>query len=231
MLFNKEKAVALVSGGLDSTVSLAVAKSNNLDVHALTVRYGQRHEIELESAKRVCRHFDVDSHQVIDLDLRCFGGSALTDSIDVPKDCDPSGPGIPVTYVPARNTIFLSLALAWADSIDARHLFLGVSSVDYSGYPDCRPEFIEAFEKTANLGTRAVDDEKKFKIHTPVIGLTKGETVRLGVSLGVDFSLTWSCYDPIDGVTPCGSCDSCQLRAKGFSEAGVTDPLISKQGR
>ena len=226
MSLKREKAVALVSGGLDSTVSLAVAKSNNMDVYGLTVRYGQRHEVELESAINVCRRFAV-THRIIDLDLRCFGGSALTDSIEVPKNCDPSAPGIPVTYVPARNTVFLSLALAWADAIGARHLFLGVSSVDYSGYPDCRPEFIESFEKTANLGTRAVEDDLKFKIHTPVIGLSKGETVSLGLSLGVDFSLTWSCYDPTDKNKPCGCCDSCQLRAKGFSEAGVPDPLLS----
>ena len=230
MTVRNEKAIALVSGGLDSTVSLAVAKSNNFEVHALTVQYGQRHAIELESSKKVCRHLNVFSHQIINLDLRCFGGSALTDSLEVPKNSDPGSSGIPITYVPARNTIFLSLALGWADAIGARHLFLGVSSVDYSGYPDCRPEFIESFEKTANLGTRAVDDERKFKIHTPVIGLTKGETVTLGMTLGVDFSLTWSCYDPVDGNLPCGLCDSCQLRAKGFKEAGLVDPLLQKEG-
>jgi 7-cyano-7-deazaguanine synthase len=225
----REKAVALVSGGLDSTVSLAVAKSNNFDVHALTVQYGQRHAIELSSSKRVCESMKVSKHRIISLDLRWFGGSALTDSFEVPKRTTPGSSGIPITYVPARNTIFLSLAVGWADAIGARDIFLGVSSVDYSGYPDCRPEFIDAFEKTANLGTRAVDDEKKFKIHTPVIGLTKGETVELGLSLGVNFALTWSCYDPTEESTPCGECESCQLRARGFAAAGIEDPLLVKK--
>jgi len=224
----QRKAVALVSGGLDSTVSLAVAKSEGFDVYALTVSYGQRHSVEIASAKQVCDFFAVVDHHILDLDLRCFGGSALTDNLEVPKGLKPGESGIPITYVPARNTVFLSLALSWADALGARDIFLGVSSVDYSGYPDCRPEFIRSFENTANLGTRAVDDDHKFIIHTPVIALTKADTVKLGISLGVDFSLTWSCYDPTPTGHPCGRCDSCQLRAKGFEEAGFADPLSVK---
>lgn len=222
------KAVVLVSGGLDSAVSAAVAKSQGFILHALTVHYGQRHSIELNSAKNVCDAIGVSEHQIFNLDLRCFGGSALTDDYDVPKGSKPSSESIPVTYVPARNTIFLSLALAWAEALGARDIFIGVSSVDYSGYPDCRPEFISSFEKTANLGTRAVNDNKKFKIHTPVLSLSKSETVKLGLSLGVDFGLTWSCYDPTDDGFPCGSCESCQLRAKGFLGADLPDPLLLK---
>ena len=225
----RKKAVALISGGLDSSVSMAVAKSEGFDVYALTVCYGQRHSVELKAAKNICKLIGVLEHQILDLNLRCFGGSALTDDFDVPKGTTPGESGIPITYVPARNTVFLSLALSWADAIGARDIFLGVSSVDYSGYPDCRPEFIQSFENTANLGTRAVDDIEKFSIHAPVITLTKGETIKLGISLGVDFGQTWSCYDPTISGQPCGSCESCSLRAKGFRDAGLTDPLFLKQ--
>lgn len=222
-----KKAVVLISGGLDSSVSLASAKSRGFDVKALTVSYGQRHIRELLSAKKVCESFGVTDHKFIEVDLRAFGASALTDDLAVPKGVAPGASGIPVTYVPARNTIFLSLALAFAEAVGARDIFIGVSSVDYSGYPDCRPEFIDAFEKAANLGTRAADDKKLFLIHTPVMSLTKGETVKLGLSLGVDFSLTWTCYDPTPDEKPCGDCESCRLRAKGFEEAGVEDPLFT----
>lgn len=227
---SEKKAVVLVSGGLDSSVSLAVAKSRGFDVKALTVQYGQRHARELLSAKKICESLAVSEHKIINLDLRCFGASALTDNFEVPKNQEPGSSGIPITYVPARNTIFLSLALAFAESVGARDIFIGVSSVDYSGYPDCRPEFIDAFEKAANLGTKAADDKKLFRIHTPVMSLTKGETVLLGNQLGVDFSLTWTCYDPTPDGKPCGLCESCQLRAKGFEEANSHDPLIGPKG-
>ncbi len=221
-----KKAVVLVSGGLDSTVSLASAKSKGFEVHALTIQYGQRHIRELRSAKKVCEHFQVSDYKILAVDLRAFGASALTDDLAVPKGTVPGESGIPVTYVPARNTIFLSLALGFAEAVGARDIFIGVSSVDYSGYPDCRPEFIDAFEKAANLGTRAAQDRKLFRIHTPVMSLTKGETVLLGLSLGVDFSLTWTCYDPTENGEPCRECESCRLRAKGFEDAGVDDPLL-----
>ena len=220
------KAVVLVSGGLDSTVCLAAAKSEGFDVHALTIQYGQRHSRELQSARKVCQSVGVADHKLLEVDLRAFGASALTDALAVPKDSIPGASGIPITYVPARNTIFLSLALGYAEAVESRDLFIGVSSVDYSGYPDCRPEFIRAFEKAANLGTRAADDGTAFHIHTPVMSLTKGETVQLGLSLGVDFSLTWTCYDPTPEGMPCGRCESCRLRAKGFEEAGISDPLL-----
>lgn len=225
-----KKAVVLISGGLDSTVSLASAKSQGFDVKALTISYGQRHIRELLSAKKVCESFQITDHKIIEVDLRAFGASALTDDLAVPKGVEPGASGIPVTYVPARNTIFLSLALAFAEAVGARDIFIGVSSVDYSGYPDCRPEFIDAFEKAANLGTRAADDKKQFRIHTPVMSLTKGETVELGMRLGVDFSLTWTCYDPTPDEKPCGDCESCRLRQKGFEEAGIGDPLLSVSG-
>ena len=221
-----KKAVVLVSGGLDSTVSAAVAKSNGFDVRALTIQYGQRHARELMSAKKVCASLGILDHKVLSVDLRCFGASALTDDLAVPKDQEPGVSGIPITYVPARNTVFLSLALAFAEAEGARDIFIGVSSVDYSGYPDCRPEFIDAFEKAANLGTRAADNHNQFRIHTPVMTLTKGETVLLGNKLGVDFGLTWTCYDPTPEDKPCESCESCRLRARGFEEAGCPDPLL-----
>jgi 7-cyano-7-deazaguanine synthase len=221
-------AVVLVSGGLDSSVVLAMAIDRGFAAHALSIRYGQRHAIESAAAKRVCARLGVRDHKIIDIDLRAFGGSALTDAIEVPKGERPPGADpIPLTYVPARNTIFLSLALSWAEALEAHDIFIGVSAVDYSGYPDCRPEFIEAFEGLANLGTRAANGGKKFSIHAPLVDLTKGETVKAGLELGLDFGLTWSCYDPVSGDRPCGECESCLLRAKGFAEAGVPDPALS----
>ncbi len=226
---NSKKAVALVSGGLDSAVTLAMSKSLGFDTVALSLSYGQRHSIELDSAKRVCVSLGVLDHRIINVDLSAFGGSALTDHvIDVPKDTPLGSPGaIPPTYVPARNTIFLSLSLALAESIDARDIFIGVSSVDYSGYPDCRPQFIEAYQQLANLGTRAADSGEHFEIHAPLIHLTKKETILKGLSLGVDFSVTWTCYDPLENKTPCLTCESCRIRAKGFEDAGIPDPLLS----
>lgn len=223
------KAVVLVSGGLDSATVLAVARNQGYECYALSFDYGQRHRHELEAAHRVCRRFGVVDHRVCPLDLRVFGGSALTADIEVPKD-RPDGEmshGIPITYVPARNTIFLSVALGWAEVLGAHDLFLGVNAVDYSGYPDCRPEFIAAFESLANLATKAGVEGTRFRIHTPLIDLTKAEIIRLGRSLGVDYSLTHSCYDPSPNGRPCGRCDSCQLRAKGFAEAGLSDPSLA----
>ncbi len=222
-----KSCVVLVSGGLDSAVTLALAGDRGFVAHGLTVRYGQRHSIEIESARKVFNAIGGGEHKIIDLDLRLFGGSALTDDMDVPKGSSPSKDApIPSTYVPARNTIFLSLALSWAEAIGARDIFTGVSAVDYSGYPDCRPDFIAAFEQVANLGTRAVDTGERFRIHTPLIEMTKGETVQKGIALGVDFAQTWTCYDPLSSGYPCGECESCYLRAKGFWEAGVSDPLL-----
>ena len=221
------KAVCLLSGGLDSATSLACARSAGFDVYALSFDYNQRHRIELEAARRVARSLGAADHKVISIDLRAFGGSALTADISVPKHHDKSelGPGIPVTYVPARNTVFLSIALAWAETLGAADLFLGVNAVDYSGYPDCRPAYIEAFEQMANLATKAgVEGTSRFRIHTPLIDLSKAGIIELGTSLGVDYSLTHSCYDPIGGKA-CGECDSCLLRRSGFVEAGLTDPL------
>jgi len=224
-------AVVLLSGGLDSTTLLAVAKSEGFAVHALTFRYGQRHSSEIEAAKAVAREAGVARHQIVDIDLTVFGGSALTADIPVPKDrdLDPSAPGaseIPVTYVPARNTIFLSYALALAEVIGASNIFIGVNALDYSGYPDCRPEYIEAFERMANLATRAgVEGATRLRIRTPLIALTKAEIIKLGASLGVDYSTTTSCYDPGANGEGCGRCDACQLRLKGFQEAGLEDPI------
>ncbi|MCA9039667.1 MAG: 7-cyano-7-deazaguanine synthase QueC [Planctomycetaceae bacterium] len=221
------RAVVLVSGGLDSATTLAIAHSQGYELYALSFRYGQRHAFELEAAAKVCEQFQVVRHQVFDLDLRAFGGSALTDEIEVPKDRseeDMSG-GIPITYVPARNTIFLSIALGWAEVLGASHIFIGVNAVDYSGYPDCRPEFIHSFQQTANLATKVgVEGSNPFQIHTPLIDLTKAEIIQQGTALGVDFSQTLSCYDPAPGGLACGHCDSCQLRQKGFADAGVKDP-------
>lgn len=222
------KAVVLVSGGLDSATVLAIARQQGFETYALSIDYGQRHRFELEAAQRVCRSQGATQHRIIQLDLRQFGGSALTDNIDVPKDRrdDELHTTIPITYVPARNTIFLSLALGWAEVIGAFDLFIGVNAVDYSGYPDCRPEFLRAFAEVARLGTKAgVERTGRFVIHSPLISLTKAEIIRRGVSLGVDYSLTTSCYDPDASGRPCGHCDSCQLRRKGFSEAGLVDPL------
>ncbi|HEX8724461.1 MAG TPA: 7-cyano-7-deazaguanine synthase QueC [Gemmatimonadaceae bacterium] len=221
------RAVLLLSGGLDSTTTLAVARAEGHEVYALSFRYGQRHRHELEAAARVASAFGVARHITLDIDLRAFGGSALTADLPVPKDraLAEMGTGIPITYVPARNTIFLSFALAWADVLGARTIFIGVNALDYSGYPDCRPEYIEAFERMANLATRGgVEGTAPVRIVAPLIDLSKAEIVRLGVSLGVDYSLTTSCYDPDATGAACGRCDACTLRLKGFAEAGMKDP-------
>ena len=220
------KAVVLVSGGLDSTTCLAMAREKEFDLYALTFNYGQRHDHELNSAKMVVDFFNIHDHSIIDIDLAQFGGSALTDQIDVPKKRDLSDMAeIPVTYVPARNTVFLSLALAWAEVLGSFDIFIGVNALDYSGYPDCRPEYISSFEKTANLATKAGVSGSSFRIHTPLIDMTKSEIIKVGMNLGVDYSLTSSCYDPDQEGNPCGLCDACYLRLKGFKEAGIIDPL------
>ena len=227
----KKPAVVLLSGGLDSTTVLAIAKSQGFEVSALSFSYGQRHSWELEAARRVAKAIGVADHKTIELDLRAFGGSALTAEIDVPKGraADEMAHGIPITYVPARNTIFLSFALAWAEVLGSSDIFIGVNALDYSGYPDFRPEFIEAFERMANLATKAgVEGCQKLKIHTPLIRLSKAEIIRRGIKLGVDYSITSSCYDPSTNGEPCGQCDSCILRRKGFREAGIEDPLLSR---
>ena len=220
------KAVILLSGGLDSTTCLAIAKHQGFDLNTLTINYGQRHDFELKSAQKIVDHFQIKNHSVINIDLAQFGGSALTDEIDVPKDRSESEMiDIPLTYVPARNTVFLSLALAWAETINAFNIFIGVNVLDYSGYPDCRPEYIAAFEKTANLATKAGVSGERFKIHTPLINMKKSEIILNGLKLGVDYSLTSSCYDPLKNGAPCGHCDACILRLKGFQEADAIDPL------
>lgn len=223
-----KKAVLLLSGGLDSATTLAMAKAQGFEVYALSFRYGQRHAVELKAAARVAEVMGAAEHKIADIDLRLFGGSALTDDIAVPKDrsAHDISHGIPITYVPARNTIFLSFALAWAEVLGAYDIFIGVNALDYSGYPDCRPEFIEAFERTANLATAyGVEAKQIIKIHAPIIAMTKAEIIAQGLKLGVNYSLTISCYDPIDGK-PCGQCDSCQLRNKGFAENGMVDPSL-----
>lgn len=222
-----QRAVVLLSGGLDSATVLAMAHERHFETYALSFDYGQRHHSELQAAARVAAALGAKEHRVVKLDLTAWGGSALTDtSIAVPTVPCASVSNIPITYVPARNTIFLSLALAWAETLNAPHIFAGMNAVDYSGYPDCRPEFIEAFEKMANLATRTgVEGTTKLKIHTPLIALSKADIVNLGVELGIPFGLTHSCYDPDTAGHPCGSCDSCLLRAKGFREAGVVDPV------
>ncbi|OGI39995.1 MAG: 7-cyano-7-deazaguanine synthase QueC [Candidatus Muproteobacteria bacterium RBG_16_62_13] len=215
-------AVVLLSGGLDSATVLAIARDEGHTCHALTFDYGQRHRIELEAARRVAASLGVADHRIVPLDLRWMGGSALTDStIAVPKT---PGEGIPVTYVPARNTIFLSMALGWAEVLGARHLYLGVNAVDYSGYPDCRPEYLNAFERLANLATRAGVEGRSLHLQAPLLRLTKAGIISRGVRLGVDYSLTLSCYDPDGEGRACGACDSCRLRARGFAEAGLPDP-------
>ena len=222
----KMKAVVLVSGGLDSTTCLAIAREQGFDLYALTLNYGQRHDHELNSARMIIDFFNIHDHSIIDIDLAQFGGSALTDQIDVPKKRDLSDMDeIPVTYVPARNTVFLSLALAWAEVLGSFDIFIGVNALDYSGYPDCRPEYISSFEKTANLATKAGVSGSSFKIHTPLIDMTKSEIIKVGLDLGVDYSLTSSCYDPDQEGNPCGLCDACYLRLKGFKETRITDPL------
>lgn len=223
------KAVCLLSGGLDSSTCLGVARRDGFECFALSFDYGQRHRVELEAASRVARHFDAREHRTAVIDLRSFGVSALTADVAVPKDrgAEEMSHGIPITYVPARNTIFLSFALAWAEVLACSDIFIGVNALDYSGYPDCRPEYLEAFERMANLATRAgVEGATRIQIHAPLLRLSKAEIVRLGAEVGVDFALTHSCYDPDREGRPCGACDSCQLRRKGFEQAGVTDPLV-----
>jgi 7-cyano-7-deazaguanine synthase len=222
------KAVVLLSGGLDSTTTLAIARAQGFDCYALSFRYGQRHQIEIEAARRVARALGVSKHVIVPIDLRVFGGSALTADLDVPKarSLEEIGTGIPVTYVPARNTIFLSFALAYAEVLESSDIFLGVNALDYSGYPDCRPEYIQAFQHLALFATKAgVEGRQRLTIHTPLIRMTKAQIIREGCKLGVDYSLTSSCYDPSPEGIPCGTCDSCLLRLKGFSEAGLKDPL------
>lgn len=221
------RAVVLLSGGIDSSTAIAIARSEGFATYALTVRYGQRHAHELVAAEAIARWAGAAGRLVIDVDLRGIGGSALTADLAVPKGRSPAemSQDIPVTYVPARNTLFLSLALGWAEVLGAEDLFLGVNALDYSGYPDCRPEFVEAFERLANLATRAgVEGKARFRIHTPLIRMTKAEIVRRGTDLGVPYALTHSCYDPSPDGGACGACDSCELRRKGFVEAGIPDP-------
>lgn len=221
------RAVVLLSGGLDSATVLAIAKGDGYDAYALSFSYGQRHSWELKCAAQVASSLGVREHRVTAIDLRVFGGSALTSDLNVPKGraLDEMSSGIPITYVPARNTIFLSFALAWAEVLGANDVFIGVNSLDYSGYPDCRPEFIEAFERMANLATKAgVEGRQRLQIHTPLISMSKAEIIRKGIELGVDYSLTSSCYDPSSAGEPCGLCDSCLLRSKGFDENGLRDP-------
>jgi len=222
------EAVILLSGGVDSATAAAIAKREGFQIHALSFRYGQRHDREIASAKEMARFLGAKSHLILDFDLRAIGGSALTDGIDVPKGRSAAeiSQGVPVTYVPARNTIFLSFGLALAERLGAEDIFFGANQLDYSGYPDCREEYIRAFERLANLATKAgVEGKSRMKIHTPLIHMTKAEIIRKGLELGLDFALTWSCYDPQSGGSACGLCDSCQLRLKGFKEAGVKDPI------
>ena len=222
-----KRAVVLLSGGIDSTTTLAMAIAEGYQVYALSFDYGQRHQIELDTARRIADSLGAKEHRVAKIDRRIFGGSALTDDIDVPRHRSEKeiAHGIPITYVPARNTIFLAYALAWAEVIAASDIFLGVNAIDYSGYPDCRPEFIEAFETLANLGTKAGVECRRFHIHTPLIKFSKADIIRKAVELGVDLSLTHSCYDPSPEGLACGECDSCLLRLKGFREAGIKDPI------
>src|SRR5438309_10187128 len=225
-----KKAVILLSGGVDSSTAAAIAKNDGFQLHALSFRYGQRHERELEAAKKVATFLGAISHRIIEFDLRAIGGSALTDQIAVPKGRSDSeiSWGIPVTYVPARNTIFLSFALALAERVEAENISFGANQLDYSGYPDCRPEYIRAYERMANLATKAgVEGHQKLRIHAPLIDMTKAQIIERGLSLGVDYGLTHSCYDPDTTGRPCGTCDSCLLPAKGFAEVGVPDPALT----
>jgi 7-cyano-7-deazaguanine synthase len=222
------RAVVLLSGGLDSATALAVAQNAGYEIYALTFRYGQRHEAEIAAARRLAAHYGVRQHVVAEIDLRAFGGSALTSDTPVPKGRDVAemAHGIPVTYVPARNTIFLSFALAWAETLGASDIFIGVNVLDWSGYPDCRPEYIEAFQRMADLATKAgVEGRQQLQIHTPLIQLSKAEIIKLGMTLGVDYALTHTCYDPAADGAACGACDACLLRLKGFAENGLTDPV------
>lgn len=226
-------AVVLLSGGLDSTTVLAVARREGFAPYAMTFRYGQRHSLEIDAARRVAAAHGVEKHVVVDIDLRQWGGSALTADVAVPKDRNVEHPTaeIPITYVPARNTIFLSFALAWAETLDARAIFIGVNALDYSGYPDCRPEYVAAFEQMANLATRAgVEGTERLRVHAPLQHLSKADIIRLGRELGVDYSITTSCYDPAPDGVACGHCDACQLRLRGFAEAGSTDPIAYADG-
>lgn len=236
------KAVVLLSGGMDSATTAAIARTRGFDVHALTFRYGQRHAAELEAARRVARHLGIRRHIVLDIDLRPFGGSALTEELEVPKDTpmEQIGQHIPATYVPARNTIFLAFAIGWAEVLGASDIFIGANAMDYSGYPDCRPEYIQAFQRMANLATRAgVEEGRRLTIHTPLIELSKREIVERGMGLGVDYGITLTCYDPASDGAACGRCEACLIRLKGFREAGLEDPApyqmvggeAGKQGR
>jgi 7-cyano-7-deazaguanine synthase len=222
-----KRAVVLLSGGLDSSTAVAICRNEGYEIYALSFRYGQRHEREVAAAKKIAIALGVREHRVAEIDLRIFGGSALTDTIDVPKNRAESeiASGVPVTYVPARNTIFLSYALAWAEVLGAFDIFIGINALDYSGYPDCRPEFITAFENLANLATKSGVEGQRFRIRAPLISLSKAEIIRRGTELGIDFSLTHSCYDPTTDGRACGRCDSCQIRLKGFREAGLQDPI------
>ncbi len=221
-----KKAVILLSGGLDSTTCLAIAKKENFDLYALTINYGQHHNFEIKSSKIIAKLYKVKQHSILNIDLTSFGGSALTSDIKIPKKRDISRiNNIPSTYVPARNTIFLSLALAWAETLKAFNIYIGVNSMDYSGYPDCRPEYIQSFEKTANLATKASIEGNNIKIKTPLINLSKKEIIELGVSLNIDYSLTSTCYDPKTNGRPCKYCDACQIRINGFKSASIKDPL------
>jgi 7-cyano-7-deazaguanine synthase len=223
----EKRAVVLLSGGLDSATALAIAKAEGFGLYALTMAYGQRHHAELEAAKRVAESIGVEQHRVLGINNEIFGGSALTDNLEVPKFRSEKeiSSEIPITYVPARNTLFLSYALAWGETVGATNIFIGVNALDYSGYPDCRPEFIEAFEKLANLATKSGAEGKPWEIHAPLIRMSKAEIIHRGLELGVDYSLTHSCYDPLPDGRACGQCDSCQLRRKGFRDAGLTDQI------
>lgn len=222
-----KRAVVLLSGGVDSTTTLAIAMAEGYEAYALSFDYGQRHQIEIKAARRVANSLGVKEHRIAKIDMRIFGGSALTDDLDVPKKRSKTeiAHGIPVTYVPARNTIFLAYALAWAEVIPTGHIFLGVNAIDYSGYPDCRPEFIEAFETLANLGTKTGVEDARFRVHAPLVKFSKAEIIRKASQLNVDLSLTHSCYDPSPEGLACGECDSCLLRLKGFRAAGIEDPI------
>jgi 7-cyano-7-deazaguanine synthase len=225
---SESRAVVLLSGGLDSTTVLAIARADGLECHCLTVDYGQRHRVELVAARRVADALAAASHRIISLDLRAIGGSALTDDIEVPKDQDPESSEVPITYVPARNTVLLSLLLGLAEVVEADQLLIGANAVDYSGYPDCRPAFLQAFENLAAVATVAgAEHGVRFRVRAPLLELSKAEIIRRGLALGVDYGLTWSCYDPNPDGLPCGRCDSCILRQRGFDEAGLTDPVRS----
>ncbi|WP_237229156.1 7-cyano-7-deazaguanine synthase QueC [Rubinisphaera sp. JC750] len=221
------KAVVLLSGGLDSSTTLAIAREEGFEIYAISFDYGQKHRFELDAARRLAEAFDVKQHVVVKIDLGAFGGSALTSDIEVPKDrsVDQMEAAIPVTYVPARNTVFLSIALGWAETLNCSDLFIGVNAVDYSGYPDCRPQFVDAFSRLANLATKTgVEGTAKWRVHAPLVHLTKAEIIQKGTELGVDYAMTHTCYDPNADGLPCGHCDACQLRLQGFEQAGLTDP-------